>query len=152
MARHDTRENYYSVLDRRPARYALKSGLVFDTRSADRPLLPQNMQRVTLTLDGLATVIKIFDDPEIFGHRTDILPSVTKAEMLARSKQDSLLKLITCWQAIWFCVQCILRLCQVLSITLLELNVFGHALCALIIYVFWFDKPKDVSEPTTVTG
>ncbi|KAH9821435.1 hypothetical protein Tdes44962_MAKER04925 [Teratosphaeria destructans] len=131
---------------------ALMGGLVFDTRSADRPFLPQKMQRITLTLYGLANIMHRFDDPEHFAHWTDILPSVTKAEILARSKQDSLLKLITCWQATWFCVQCILRLCQGFSITLLELNVFGHALCALIIYVFWFDKPKDVSEPTTMTG
>ncbi|KAF1962971.1 hypothetical protein CC80DRAFT_542121 [Byssothecium circinans] len=35
-----------------------------------------------------------------------------------------------------------------LSISLLELNTFAHAICALISYAFWFQKPLDIAEPT----
>ena len=47
-------------------------------------------------------------------------------------------------------IQCISRLAQGLSISLLELNTFAHALCALLIYGLWWEKPLDVEEPTFV--
>ncbi|ORX96674.1 hypothetical protein BCR34DRAFT_593759 [Clohesyomyces aquaticus] len=37
-----------------------------------------------------------------------------------------------------------------LSISLLELNTFGHSICALLIAFLWWDKPLDVSEPTLI--
>lgn len=32
--------------------------------------------------------------------------------------------------------------------SLLELNTFGHAVCALFIYILWWEKPTDVDYPT----
>ena len=55
-------------------------------------------------------------------------------------------------QATWFCIQCITRLTGSLSISLLELNTFAHALCTLLIYLLWWNKPLDVEEPTTING
>jgi len=52
-----------------------------------------------------------------------------------------------CLQAIWFCVQCILRGFQGLPITLLELNTLAHSICALVVYVLWWRKPLDVDRP-----
>ena len=52
--------------------------------------------------------------------------------------------------ATWFCVQCLTRLAQGLPISLLELNTFGHALCALLIYSMWWRKPLDVAEPELI--
>lgn len=37
-----------------------------------------------------------------------------------------------------------------IPISLLELNTFGHAVCALLIYVLWWDKPFEVDYPTVL--
>ena len=47
-------------------------------------------------------------------------------------------------------IVCITRLCQRLPISQLEINTFAHALCALLIYSFWFDKPKDIGVARTM--
>lgn len=33
---------------------------------------------------------------------------------------------------------------------MLELNTFGHAVCALLIYLLWWEKPFDVDYPTMI--
>ena len=46
--------------------------------------------------------------------------------------------------------------CQVVAqhipISLLELNTFGHAVCALLIYLLWWQKPSEVDYPTIIEG
>ena len=37
-----------------------------------------------------------------------------------------------------------------IPISLLELNTFGHAVCALLIYFLWWNKPFDVDYPTVI--
>ena len=61
------------------------------------------------------------------------------------SKASGLAKFITCAQALWFCSQCIARLCQDMAISLLELNTFAHCISAFVIYLFWWHKPYDVA-------
>lgn len=39
-----------------------------------------------------------------------------------------------------------------IPISLLELNTFGHAICALLIYVLWWEKPFEVDSPTGLQG
>lgn len=39
---------------------------------------------------------------------------------------------------------------QGIHISLLELNTFGHAMCALLIYLLWWEKPFDVDYPPIV--
>ncbi len=39
---------------------------------------------------------------------------------------------------------------QRIPISLLELNTFGHAICALLIYLLWWEKPFEVDIPTTI--
>ena len=39
---------------------------------------------------------------------------------------------------------------QPIPIALLELNTFGHAVCALIIYMIWWEKPFEVDYPTMI--
>ena len=72
---------------------------------------------------------------------------VTRDQIRDRGKANGLTKFLACWQATWFCVQCIYRLSSGLSISLLELNVFGHAICAVLIYALWWEKPQDVTQP-----
>lgn len=37
-----------------------------------------------------------------------------------------------------------------MPISLLELNTFGHAVLALLIYILWWEKPFDVERPSIV--
>ena len=76
------------------------------------------------------------------------IPLVSHKAIQDKSKADSLLKAIVCLQAMWFCLQFIIRLAQQLSVSLLELNTFAHAICALLIYAFWWHKPLDIDHPT----
>ena len=39
-----------------------------------------------------------------------------------------------------------------MPLSLLELNTLGHALCALLIYMLWWEKPLDVDYPTILSG
>lgn len=39
-----------------------------------------------------------------------------------------------------------------IPISILELNTFGHAICALLIYVLWWEKPFEVDYPTGLQG
>ncbi|KAL8884493.1 MAG: hypothetical protein Q9215_007468 [Flavoplaca cf. flavocitrina] len=113
-----------------------------DAGSDDRPLqsfLPENVSRATLTPDGLRFLM--FYEPSA-------VPSITIEQIMDKSKADGLKKTLVCAQALWFCLQCLTRLSQSLPISLLELNTFGHALCTLAIYIFWWHKPLDIEEPT----
>ena len=37
-----------------------------------------------------------------------------------------------------------------MPLSLLELNTFGHAVCALLIYLLWWEKPFEVEFPTMI--
>ncbi|KAF4637087.1 hypothetical protein G7Y89_g991 [Cudoniella acicularis] len=79
-------------------------------------------------------------------------PEIFEAISLEQSKKNSLAKFLVCLQVVWFMAQCVTRVAQGLSISLLELNTFGHCIIALIIFGAWWDKPLDVSYPTLVEG
>ncbi|KAL8892827.1 MAG: hypothetical protein Q9192_005549 [Flavoplaca navasiana] len=103
--------------------------------------LPENISRATLTSDGIRFLME---------HERSAVPSITAEEIMDKSKADGLKKTLVCAQALWFCFQCLTRLSQSLPISLLELNTFGHALCTLAIYIFWWHKPLDIEEPTLI--
>ncbi|THZ06595.1 hypothetical protein D6C93_01402 [Aureobasidium pullulans] len=79
------------------------------------------------------------------------IPNIPESEVLDKSKASTLTKTIVCLQALWFCIQCIARLSQGASISFLELNVLGHCLCAFATYAIWWEKPFDVSRPTSLS-
>jgi hypothetical protein len=136
----DAAEAYWTDLH---SWYVIMGGIAFDTSSASKPFLPESRERIVLTAEGILKLAEYWPD---------LLPRLSQGDIEDKSKSDGLAKLITCWQATWFCVQCICRLTQGFSISLLELNVFGHAICALLIYMLWWTKPKDISEPTKIVG
>ncbi|PVH75427.1 hypothetical protein DL98DRAFT_644167 [Cadophora sp. DSE1049] len=123
--------------------YVLMGGFVFDTSDAEVNFLPNNRERLTLTPAGLRYILE---------NEPGILPDISWESIYDKSKANSLAKSLVCIQALWFCVQCIIRLGQGFAISLLELNVFGHAFCALIMYIIWWDKPLDIEEPTLISG
>jgi hypothetical protein len=114
-----------------------------DSAKEDQQFMPENRQRINITVNDFYELLKM---------REDLVPDISREYILDKSKSDRLAKLLTCWQAGYFCIQCISRLAQELSITLLELNVFAHALCALALFAIWPDKPRDVCEPDLIVG
>lgn len=69
-----------------------------------------------------------------------------------KAKVNDLAKMIFCAQTIWFCLQCVTGIIQGLWVSILELNVFCHVLCALLIYILWWHEPLDIGEPTLIQG
>ena len=82
--------------------------------------------RPALTPEGLLVVARY--DPTL-------VPEISVAEIEDKSKANALAKAIVCIQAGWFLIEAIVSLASALPMSLLELNTFAHALCALIIYV-----------------
>lgn len=122
--------------------FVLMGGFAFTIDSSQTKFLPDNTIRTTLTPDGLRFLLH---------HEPDALPDITAEQIKDKSKADGLKKTVVCIQALWFCAQCINRLAQSLPVCLLELNTFGHALCTLAIYIFWWEKPLDIEEPTIIS-
>ncbi|KAF5879104.1 uncharacterized protein Bfra_006309 [Botrytis fragariae] len=123
--------------------YAGMGGFVFDFENSDDntpPFIP-NYQRLTLTARGVNLLAEC-------GH----LPDITKREILDKSKADTMAKLLVILQAGWMLVQVIGRLVTGLPVTLLEVNTLGHVLCAFIIYLLWWHKPRSIMVPTKLEG
>ena len=96
-----------------------------------------NHPRLTITPRGMALLAQC-------GH----LPDITKEEILDKSKADNLSKFISCLQAIWMLIQILGRVATNLPVTQLEVNTVAHILCAFLIYILWWHKPKLIAEPT----
>ncbi|KAL8685352.1 MAG: hypothetical protein Q9218_007819 [Villophora microphyllina] len=122
--------------------YALMGGFALTSDRTEGTFFPRDLTRATLTPNGLEFLLQ---------HEPQALPNVTADQIRDKSKADGLKKTLVCAQALWFCIQCITRLSQSLPISLLELNTVGHALCALVIYLLWWDKPLDICEPTLIS-
>ncbi|CAI4214332.1 unnamed protein product [Parascedosporium putredinis] len=67
-----------------------------------------------------------------------------------KSKGSMLAKSLVCFQAAWFCIQCLTRFGQKLPVSLLELNTLGHAICTLLIYCMWWEKPLDIGQAEAI--
>ncbi|KAF2807659.1 uncharacterized protein BDZ99DRAFT_522281 [Mytilinidion resinicola] len=114
-----------------------------DASDAKQPFLPNGLQHVVLTQDGLRLVVQM--EPRL-------ILDISKEDIEDKEKANGLAKFIVCFQALWFCIVCIARVAQGLQISILELNVFAHAICTLLIYLLWWDKPLDFQEPTLIRG
>ncbi|KAK3503321.1 hypothetical protein B0T13DRAFT_456962 [Neurospora crassa] len=80
-----------------------------------------------------------------------LIPVPPRESIDDKSKGSTFAKALVCFQTSWFCIGCVNRFAQGLSISLLELNTLGHALCTLFIYAMWWHKPLDVGEPEKVS-
>jgi hypothetical protein len=125
--------------------YALMGGFAFSTHDLPpgKKFLPGNRDVVILQLSGVKYVAE---------HEPSIIPDLSTEEILDKSKASGFDKTIVCTQATWFLTQLITRICQGLPISLLELNTAAHALCALLIYTLWWDKPMRIEQPTLISG
>lgn len=111
------------------------------TTNRTTPMVNSDCKRLTLTARGIALLADC-----------ELLPDIERKYLDDKSKSDGLSKFIACVQAAWLIVQVIARLSLGLQVTLLETNTLGHVLCALIIYVLWWHKPRMVLEPTKLEG
>jgi hypothetical protein len=118
-------------------------GFAIDTRGVHPNFLPGNRRRLLLTPQGVKFLLQ---------HKPSLLPDISEATIKDKSKASVFLKAFVCLQAAWFCAQCFSRWKQHLAVSLLELNTLAHALCALLIYILWWNKPLDIEEPTLIRG
>ena len=126
--------------------YIVMGGYAFDVSKDTKPRIwPRKVDRLTPSPIAVLGCL-ISKDKDL----REVLPFLTEAEIWDKSKANGLAKTIVCIQAAWFCTQCIARLAQRMPISLLELNTFAHAICALLVYVLWWHKPLDVHEPTVI--
>ena len=126
--------------------YIVMGGYVFDISKDNRPRIwPQKVDRLTPSVMSILNCLTSRDK-----ELRQVVPFISEGEIWDKSKANSLAKSIVCIQAIWFCAQCVARLGQGMPVSLLELNTFAHAICALLVYVLWWDKPLDVQEPTVI--
>lgn len=109
--------------------------------SSRKPFIPNSVHS-TLTANGVSLLLKT---------APHLLPDISVDEVKDKSKASSLTKLLACVQASWFCLSTITRFIEHLPVSMLELNAFAHALCTLAVYILWWHKPLDVSQPVVVS-
>ena len=115
----------------------------FNTSDARPNFLPGSRPRVCINLRGLHFIAK---------EALDLIPDISKQKIKNKSKANGLAKFLVCLQALRFCVQCITRLAEGQATSLLELNVFGHSLCTLLMYALRWHKPFEIGEPSLLQG
>jgi len=122
---------------------AVMGGFVVDTTKLDAndQYLPGTRTRITLAPNGVHGLAK---------YELHTLPDISVGDIEDKSKSDSLAKFIVCIQSIWFSVQIVFRMAQGLPIALLELNTFAHAICTLLIFGLWWDKPLNIEQPILI--
>lgn len=123
--------------------FAVMGGFAIDTVNLEPEdnFLPHSRTHLALTCKGLLFLAK---------HEPSQIPDLPRAQIEDKSKANVLAKILVCFQALWFCVQCLSRLIQGLPISLLELNSIGHCVCTLFICLMWWNKPVDVVEPILI--
>ncbi|KAK6077275.1 hypothetical protein SCUP234_06687 [Seiridium cupressi] len=85
-----------------------------------------------------------------FVARLGDLPDFPVEVIKDKSKADALAKSLAIMQAGWFVLQAITRQASGLMVTPFELSTLAHAVCALVVYYLWWDKPLDVQSSTDV--
>ena len=124
--------------------YAGMGGFVFDLEtgcSLELAACLPDLRRLTLTPRGAVLLT-----------RCGLLPDVSREEIQDKNKVDHLAKMVVCVQAVWFLIQTSVRASQHLNVTLLEINTLAHVVCALVIYLLWWNKPSMIQEPTYLSG
>jgi hypothetical protein len=123
--------------------YTIMGGFVIDMRGFPRNFVPGSPDFQTLSPEGLLLLARCM--PEV-------VPDVSEEDILDESKANGFQKVVVCIQATWFLVSTVFRMSSGYPIALLELNTFAHALCALLIYFIWWQKPLDVSGSIIIDG
>jgi hypothetical protein len=95
--------------------------------------------------------VRILEMEDVRQHRLEtIIPCTTEEDLKDRGKSDWTAKAIVILQTSWFIVQCIARGFRHLPLTELEIITLAYAMMNSFIYIFWWDKPRDVGSPIRV--
>ncbi|OQE13965.1 hypothetical protein PENSTE_c040G02903 [Penicillium steckii] len=71
-------------------------------------------------------------------------------EIRSRAKADSFAKIFTLFQVLWFLCNAFTRWGYHLSVSTLELVTVAYVAIAILTYLSWWYKPKDISTPILV--
>jgi hypothetical protein len=115
--------------------YIVMGGLVVDVRE-----FHDEYTRVTITPEGILQLAE-----------AGVFFEILDEDINDKSKADIFAKAIVIFQVIWMIVQTCGRLANKLPVTVLEGHTLVHVATALAMYVLWFNKSLNVSEPTLVT-
>jgi hypothetical protein len=116
--------------------YVLMGGLVVDVSD-----IYDDVSQATLTPAGVLNLAK----------KTSWEPLYVPDETIRdKSKADNLGKLLVFCQVSWTLLQCISRKALGYPLTVLEVHTLVHAACGMIMYAFWFHKPLDVGDASSV--
>jgi hypothetical protein len=74
----------------------------------------------------------------------------TEEEIVDKSKNDWLAKGLVIMQTLWFVSQCIARAAERIAITELELVTLAYTIISIGIYLAWWYKPYNVTQPLRV--
>ena len=77
--------------------------------------------------------------------------NISEAEIQDKSKSDALSKFIAVIQIFWLTVMVIIRVIRRISISQLEIMSLAFAILAILIYAANWDKPQNITEPTTIS-
>ncbi|KAL4900388.1 hypothetical protein BDW74DRAFT_182716 [Aspergillus multicolor] len=75
---------------------------------------------------------------------------LTENQIRDKNKSDSITKLITLFQVLWFVATYIIRAANALPLSQMESMTLSYIPLFAIPYFFWWEKPKDVFAPTLV--
>ena len=79
------------------------------------------------------------------------IPPISRKSILVRGRLDTLCKFIAVMQIFSFCMGCLLRWINDLSLSILEVSTMGHSVCAVLAYMLWWEKPHSImTEPTMI--
>ncbi|GAB7356959.1 hypothetical protein MBLNU459_g7800t1 [Dothideomycetes sp. NU459] len=117
-------------------------GLALPTES-DPPFWSKDQAAPVLTVEGFGHICKA---------HPHLVPNISQNFLKDQSRRDGLLEVLVCTQALWFVLQCAVRLTRDCPITLLELSTLGHVVSTFIIYLFWWSKPYDIRSPLVLQG
>lgn len=104
-----------------------------------------------VVMGGISTpsVTEITDDPNpprtlgpcaiIFFARRGFFFDVSSDEIMDKSKANMMGKALICLQVLWFAIQTIARAVAGYPLTLLEIHTMVHVLCALAMYILWWE-------------
>ncbi|KAF8435595.1 hypothetical protein BGX38DRAFT_1333209 [Terfezia claveryi] len=78
-------------------------------------------------------------------------PDIREEDIVDKSKQDTIAKIVTSFQVGYLILQCIGRILQKLAITTLELFTLAIVACSILTCICWLQKPLDVRTPIRLT-
>ncbi|KAF2664369.1 hypothetical protein BT63DRAFT_460670 [Microthyrium microscopicum] len=119
--------------------FAQMGGFVVKTEQPDDEGFIPGSPTLSLTAHAVAVLAE-----------TGNLPKIAKETIEDKSKSNKIGKLMAYLQGCWLLVQCAARLAEKRPISLLEIHVSAHVLCALVIFSLWFSKPLGVEEPIVI--